>query len=259
MIAKLLQVILAILLAGHLAAQESAESDSALRQAFEYGPRPSHPVYDPTGYLKPELAKAISDPLEVYFKKEGIDVIVVVLADPGKAPPEQVARLFASAWSTSPLRCVVLHVPGLEGSPWIVPDGELVEHLNPAQVQQAVGDARRRAASEAADPDKVKAAAAEATDLLRYWTANALNRAERIQAERARIRRELESNSRQAKISVLAVAALVIPVLAAISLLVVFLRRRGPGYFPTPAYRPRLGAPHSGGNRAVVDLGPPPY
>jgi ABC-type nitrate/sulfonate/bicarbonate transport system substrate-binding protein len=257
MIARLFPIILALLAVGPLAAQGSAEFHPASRPAFEHGPRPPQSVYDPSGYLEPELAKAISDPLQGYFKKEGIDVVVVVLPDIGQAPPEHVARAFASAWCESPVHCVVLHVPGREGSPWIVPDGKMVEYLNPAQVQQAVNDARRRSASEAKDPDKVKAAAAEAADLLRYWMANALNRTEMIQFESARMRQELEDKSRQWKIAVMVAVASAVPVLAGISLLVVFLRRRGPGYFPIPDHHPRLGAPHAGGNRAVVDLGPP--
>ncbi len=258
MIARLLLIILAVFLAGPLCAQGSAEFQPALRPAFEYGPRPPQSVFDPSGYLDPGLVKAISDSLEAHFKKEGIDVVVVVLTDLGKAPPEHVARSFAAAWCVSPVHCVVLHVPGRVGSPWIIPDGKLVEHLNPAQVQQAVNDARRRAASEAKDPDKVNAAATEAADLLRFWLANALNRTEMIQFESARMRQELETKSRQWKIATMVAAASAIPLIAGVWMLVVLLRRRGPGYFPTPDYRPRLGAPHSGGNRAVVDLGPPP-
>jgi hypothetical protein len=258
MIARILPIMLAVFLAGPLYAQGSAEFHPALRPAFEYGPRPPQSVFDPGGYLDPGLVKAISDPLEAHFKKEGIDVVVVVLADLGKAPPEHVARSFAAAWCVSPVHCVVLHVPGREGSPWIVPDGKLVGYLNPAHVEKAVGDARRRAASEAKEPDKVKAAAAEAADLLRYWMANALNRTEMLQFERARMREELETKSRQWKITTMVAAASAIPLIAGVWMLVVLLRRRGPGYFPAHDSRPRLGAPHSGGNRAVVDLGPLP-
>lgn len=258
MLARIFPIILASLPAGPLCARGSAEFNPALRPAFEHGPRPPQSVYDPSGYLDPELAKAISEPLQEHFKKEGIDVLVVVLPDVGQAPPEHVARAFASAWCASLAHCVVLHVPGREGSPWILPDGKMVAHLDPAQVQQAVNDARRRAASEAKDLDKVKAAATEAADLLRYWMASALNRTETIQLERARMRLELETKAQQWKIITLVAAASVIPMVAGAWLLIVILRRRGPGYFPTPAWQPRLGAPHSGGNRAVVDLGPLP-
>jgi len=259
MITKLFPVLLAILFAGPLFAQGSAEFHPAMRKAFEYGPRPSRPVFDPGEFLNPEEAKAISDPLEAYFTKEGIDVIVVVLADLGKAPPEHVARSFATAWCVSSMHCVVLHVPGRDGSPWIVAGGKLAEHFDPAQVQQAVEDARHRAASEAKDPDKVKAAATEAAELLRQWMANALNRSEMIQVESARRRLELDTKSRQWKIATMIVVVSAVPVLAGIWLLVIFLRRRGPRYFPTLAYQSRLGAPYSGGGRAVVDLGPPPH
>ncbi len=254
MIAKLIPIFLAGFLAGPLCAQRAAE----LRPAFEYGPRPPQSVFDPGGHLDPVLAKAISDPLEAHFKTEGIDVVVVVLPELGKAPPEHIARSFAAAWCISPLHCVVLHVPNHEDSPWIFPDGKLVDYLNPALVEKAVGDARRRAASEAKDPDKVKAAAAEAADLLRYWMANALNRTEMIQFEKARMRQELETKSQQWKIATMVTAASAIPLAAGAWMVFVLFRRQAPGYFPTPGHQSRLGAPHSGGNRAVVDLGPPP-
>ena len=132
-------------------------------------------------------------------------------------------------------------------------------HLNPAQVQQAVNDARRRAASEAKDPDKVKAAATEAADMLRYWMANALNRSEMIQLESARMRLELETKSRQWKIAAMVagrfgdsgdrrdLAAHRVPPQA------------GPRIFSATRLPDRASAlPTAGGNRAVVDLGPPP-
>jgi hypothetical protein len=258
MIRRFIPLILVIVFASPLFAQGAGDFESTPRQAFEYGPRPPLSVFDPKGFLAPPQLKAISDPLAAYFQKEGIDVIVVMLADLGNAPPEHVARSFATAWCASPLHCIVLHVPGREDSPWIVPNGRLVGHLNPDQVQQAVANARRRAASEPKDPDKVRAAANEAADMLRYWMANAINRSDMIQTESARIRSELETRSRQWKVGVMVTIASVIPVIAGISLLLVFLSRRGPRYFPKSRSGPRLGAPHAGGNHAVVDLGPPP-
>ncbi|MGL5020338.1 MAG: TPM domain-containing protein, partial [Luteolibacter sp.] len=222
------------------------------------GSRPPGSVFDPSGHLDSMLAKAISDPLEEHLKNEGVDVIVVVLPELGGSPPEQVARSFAAAWCASPLHGVVLHVPGNGGSPWIFPGGKLVGYLDPAQVRKAVDDAQRRARSEAREPDRVKAAATEAADLLRYWMANALNRTEMIHFEKARMRQELETKSQQWKIITTVAAAAVIPLIAGAWMLVIFLRRQGSGYFQTPHYQPRLGAPHAGGNRAVVDLGPPP-
>ena len=259
MIVKLLPILLALFFSGPSFAQGTGDFASGPRKVFEYGPRPPLSVFDPKGFLEPAQVKAISDPLAAFYQKEGIDVIVVVLADLGNAPPEHVARSFASAWCKSPLHCVVLHVPGREDGPWIVPNGRLVEHLNPDQVQQAVNNGRRRAASEAKDADKVRAAANEAADMLRYWMANAINRSDMIRTESGRIRTELETQSRQWKMGVMLTVASVIPLIAGMSLIIVFLRRRGPRYFPQPAARPRLGAPYAGGNHAVVDLGPPPH
>ncbi|MEY3896844.1 MAG: hypothetical protein RLZZ214_2364 [Verrucomicrobiota bacterium] len=258
MIAKLIPVILALVLSGPSSAQGTGDFASGPRKVFEYGPRPPLSVFDPGGSMDPAQVKAISDPLAAFYQKEGIDVIVVVVPELGNAPPEHVARSFASAWCKSPLHCVVLHVPGREDGPWIVPNGRLVEHLNPDQVQQAVNAGRRRAASEAKDADKVRAAANEAADMLRYWMANALNRSEIIRTESGRIRSELETRSRQRTMAAMLTAASVVPVIAGISLIIVFLRRRGARYFPQPASRPRLGAPYAGGNHAVVELGAPP-
>lgn len=257
MIFKLVSILLALVFAVSSLAQGEGDFDSKPRKSFEYGPRPPLSVFDPKGFLEPAQVKAISDPLVSFYQKEGIDVIVVVLADLGNAPPEHVARSFASAWCKSPLHCVVLHVPGREDGPWIVPNGRLVDHLNPDQVQQAVNDGRRRAASEAKDPDKVRAAANEAADMLRYWMGNAINRSDMIRSESSRIRSELEVQSRRWKMGVMVTVAAVIPVIVGISLLIVFLRRRGPRYFPQSKTGRRLGAPHAGGNHAVVDLGPP--
>ncbi len=249
MTAKLLTVILAFLFAVRPSADGATE--------FEYGPRPPFSVFDPTGVLKPEQMREISDPLATYFKNGGIDVIVVVLTDLGDAPPEHVAGRFAAAWCTSPIHCVVLHVPGRGDGPWIVPSGKLIDHLNPDEVSHAVSDARRHASSESKDSDKIKTAATEAADMLRYWMATSINKSEMIRTETTKMRLELETKSRQWKIAAMTVAASVIPLLVGISLLAMFLRKRGPGYFPSHTWQVRLGAPHAGGNRAVTELGSP--
>lgn len=249
MISRLLRFLIALVFAASAIADGAAE--------FEYGPRPQLPVFDPSGFLKPETLREISGQLSSYSQKEGIDVLVVILPDIGGAPPEHVAGRFAEAWCKPTIRCVVLHVPGREDSPWIIPSGRLIEHINPEQIRQAVDNAQRRAASEPKGPDKVKAAATEATDLLRYWMANAINRTEMLLTEKTKIRMEHETKARQWKIAVMVGVASIIPLLVGISFLMVFLRNRGPGYFPNQTWQLRLGAPHAGGNRAVADLGPP--
>jgi hypothetical protein len=203
------------------------------------------------------VVKAISDPLATIQKNEGIDVLVIILSELENAPPEHVARRFAKAWCSSPIHCVVLHVPGRKDSPWIVPAGKLVEVLEPEQVRQAVEDGQRRAALETKEPDKVRAAATEAADMLRYWTNNVINRSEMIQTERTKMRVQLENKARLWRLAVLLAVASLIPITVGISLLIYCYRRRGPRYFPNRAWQLRLGAPHAGGNHAVVTIGPP--
>lgn len=225
---------------------------------FEFGPRPPQSVFDPGGVLKPAELDAIAAPLKTVYQKQGVDVIVVVMQDVGKAPPEHVAGRFAEAWSPSDLRCVVLHVPGHEHSPWVVPSGRLVSYLNTEEVQKAVDDIRRHAASQPKDADKVRTAATEASDMLRFWLASTINHSEMIRTESTKMRLEQETKARQWRIAAMAGVASVIPLAGVISLLVSWSRRRGPGYFPNHAWQLRLGAPHAGGNHAVAELGPPP-
>ncbi|RYD17713.1 MAG: hypothetical protein EOP88_25130 [Verrucomicrobiaceae bacterium] len=229
----------------------------AAAENFEFGPRPTQSVFDPGGILKPAEVEGISAPLKAIYQKKGVDVLVVVVQDVGKAPPEHVAGRFAEAWSTSDLRCVVLHLPGHEQSPWVVPSGRLVSYLNTDEVQKAVDDIRRHAASQPKDAEKVRTAATETSDMLQYWLASTINHSEMIRTESTKMRLEQETKARQWRIAAMAGVASVIPLAGIISLLVSWSRRRGAGYFPNHAWQLRLGAPHAGGNHAVTELGRP--
>jgi hypothetical protein len=225
---------------------------------FEYGPRPPQPVFDPYGLLAPAVVKEISQPLVRIHHDEAVDVLVVVLKDIGAAPPEHVAKRFAAEWCESPLHAVVLHVPGRSGSPWIVPAGRLLETIRPEKTAEAVATATRNAAREPDDAGKVRAAATEAADMLRFWLGTAVNRSEHLETERTRIRLELENRAYRRRIVLLGSAAAAIPLALGVAALFMLAGKRGPRSFPE--YRPprRLGAPHAGGNHAVMRLGPPP-
>lgn len=225
---------------------------------FEYGGRPPGSVFDPENFLDQATLTEISQPLSRIFHDEGVDIIVVILEDLEGAPPEHVAGRFADAWCRSPIHAVVLHVPGRHDSPWIVPDGDLIDSIKPEVVSRKVAEAVRNAAREPKEPDKVRAAANEAADMLRYWLRNAVNRSEYLQTERTKIRVELETKARRKQIVMLAAAASAIPVLLGVSLLFVAMRKQGPRRFPETQPPRRLGAPHAGGNHCVVTLGPLP-
>ena len=224
---------------------------------FEYGPRPPDSVFDPTGLLEMAELRQLSEPLAKIHKDEGIDVIVVVLADLEGAPPEYVAKRFSLAWCESPIHAVVLHVRGDPGSPWIVPGGKLVGNIKPEVLARDVEEAMHRASLEPTEIRKIPAAATEAGDRLRYWTGNAINRSEFLESERVKIRLEMEAKSRNWRIIKLMGVASVIPVLVGVGLLFWLLRKPGPRRFPERHPPRRLGAPHAGGNQAVSTIGAP--
>jgi len=245
---------LAIVLSGLLSALGTAAQKV---EDFEYGQRPPLAVFDPKGFLEPQTLKQISDPLAKVFKDEHIDVIVVILDDLGGAPPEHVARRFAAAWCDSPIHAVVLHVPGRDDSPWIVPAGKIVDTLKPEILEEKINEAKRDASREPDEQGKVRTASTEAADMLRYWMYNAVNRSVYLQSAVAEIRAEHEKKAKQWRIAMLTGVAAAIPVLIGLSMLVVMLRKPGPGRFPSTTPPRRLGAPHAGGNSAVADLGAP--
>lgn len=225
---------------------------------FEYGKRPPLSVFDPKGFLDPLVLKQISEPLAKVFKDEHIDIIVVILDDLGGAPPEHVARRFAAAWCDSPIHAVVLHVPGRDDSPWIVPAGKVVDTLKPEVLEEKINEAKRDASREPDEKSKVRVASTEAADMLRYWMYNAVNRSVYLQSAVAEIRAEHEKKAKQWRVAMLTGIASVIPLLLGVSMLVVMLRKPGAKRFPSANPPRRLGAPHAGGNLAVADLGPPP-
>jgi hypothetical protein len=191
------------------------------------GKRPPRQVFDPAGLLEPQAMREISGPLVRIFENEDIDVIVVVLTQIGDAPPGHVAKRLAAGWCASPLHAVVLHVPGHAESPWIAPGGRMIGAIQPDAVRDAVAQARRNASREPGDAAKVRAAAIETADMLRYWRANVIRRNEAIDAERIKIRLELETKARQQRVVMLTAAASVIPIAAGFAL-VFHLRRRLP-------------------------------
>lgn len=226
-------------------------------QDFQYGPRPADSIFDPNNVLDPTTKKELIAPLHDIYQKDGVDVIVVILPDLDDAPPEHVAKSFASAWCGTQIHAVVLHVPGREDSPWIVPAGGLINQVKPEVLHKDVADARRRAASEPNDSAKVRAAVTETTDKLRFWLATAINRSDYLITERSKVQAELDHKARQWRIAMLTMAASAIPVLCGLSALIYFLRKPGPRRFPTTQPPRRLGAPHAGGNHAVGDIGLP--
>lgn len=224
---------------------------------FEHGPRPPGGVYDPAGLIDATALEEISAPLAALRSREGVDVVVVVLPEIGDAPPEHVAGQFAAAWCSSRIHAVVLHVPGQEKSPWIVPGGELLGAIQPGKFRETVREATSRAVREPTEVGKVRAASVEAADMLRYWLGTAINRSEHLRTERTKLTLDRETKARQRRILGMVVAASAIPLLVALGMTVAFFRKPGPRRFPDAPVPTRLGAPFCGGNHALINLGNP--
>jgi hypothetical protein len=222
---------------------------------FEFGPRPVSPVFDPAGLFPPEVTKELSENLTQIHQKEGIDVMIIVDSNFDKAPPEIIAQRFASAWSDSIAHCVILHVPGREGAPWIFPGGALFKMMNPAAVKKAVEDAKRRAAAEPIEVNQVRVAATEAADLLRFWLGSAIERSEKARAEQNRLLELHNARERKKKFLIIGAAGIAVSLALGISYLFYIYRKQKPQFFPNRSWQPRLGAPYAGGNYIIAKIG----
>jgi hypothetical protein len=104
----------------------------------------------------------------------------------------------------------------------------------------------------------VKAAATEASDMLRLWLAKAIKRSETEELEISKAKTTQEADWRNWKTGAVFVASAAVLLILGAAWWGIASRRRRPLYFGLPIIQRRLGAPHAGGNRAVFDLGAPP-
>lgn len=221
---------------------------------FEFGGRPPNGIFDPGPLLDPKTTAEIAGPLTRILAEEGVEVIVVVLGSLDDAPPEFVARRFADAWCSAPVHAVVLHVPGHHGSPWIVPGGDALDSIRREVIDERLSMAQRNASREPTEPMKVRAAATEAADMLRFWRGNSLTRDQLRQEVIAKGLNEALRNQRVMRIRLLIGTAVGVLLLMTIVLLVLLVRKPRILHFPETPPPKRLGAPHAGGNHAVVCL-----
>jgi uncharacterized membrane protein YgcG len=224
---------------------------------FEFGPRTPSAVYDPDGLLDERVEDELARALDKTYRENQVDLMVVILKNIGQAPPEHVAKSFATAWARGPLNAVILHVPGCKDGPWIVPGGALIEGVNPDIVRQSVGDAMRRAALEPNDVAKVVAAVDETSSFLRYWFATAVIRSEHVTAQRMEIRKNLGNRFWTWRFRLFALGAVFLLLLGLVFTILLRIQRRKSRRFRSSQEIRRLGAPHCGGNRAVILLEPP--
>lgn len=227
-----------------------AETEQA-QSGFRFGERPKNSIFDPTGILTPKEQAELAEPLAKVRASEGIDVLVVILPQIHEVQPEHVAAGFAQKWATNKVNAVVLHVPGLDGSPWIFPGHVMNSILKLDALRESMASAEKRSAAEPTDFGKVRAASTEASDALRFWMGGAVIRSEEQINQRLAVQLAYESRQRLIKLAAVMGAAALIPLVVGVVIIIVQIRNSRPKLFPTTRIQPRLGAPYSGGNNAV--------
>lgn len=240
-------LILFLLLLSPVLFAETARTQSG----FRYGERPKNSVFDPSGSLTFSQQAEIAGPLAKVLADEGLDVMVVILPDIGDAPPKHVAEGFAEKWATTNVNAVVLHVPGHEGSPWISLGRMMGSLLVPESLKNTIGAAEQRASAEDTDFGKVRAAATEASDALRYWMGGALMRSEETINRRREAQQAYENRQRLLKLAAFLGAASLIPLVLGLAFIALRYKNFRSRSFPSVRIMPRLGAPYSGGNNAA--------
>jgi len=222
--------------------------------AFQYGPRPPAPIFDPTNFLTPDQTAKIVIPLEAICARDGVDIFVVILPDIGDAPPEHVAGGFATAWCNQEMNAIILYSPSRKDSPWIVPGGRTLDLIKRPLIDKAISEAQHRAAREPFESGKIRAASTEAADLLRVWKGSTITQGEEIKSWRETLLAQRQNQFSGWKLIALAAGCAFIPSILVLWLLIRHLRQRGPRNFPQPVHAQRLGAPFCGGNSAAIDL-----
>jgi hypothetical protein len=221
---------------------------------FEWGPRPPTAVFDPDGLIDATFAAEISMGLAEVLKNEVIDIIVVVLKDIDNAPPEYIAKMFATAWARSPFNCVVLYVPGRTDNPWLFAAKKVTEFHDLKDVEIILSDVRQRILEKSGETERLKTATQEAVELMRYWINTVVITSNTLRQQQETINYYKKRREERIWYLILFSVAFFIPSIAAVWLLVRQLKRLRPAYFPQYKTQTRLGAPYSGGNRIIVDL-----
>ncbi len=232
----------------------SAAADQETRNDFKFGARPPGDVFDPAGILMPTQRQEIAAPLAIVRENEKIDILVVILPEIGDAPARYVAENFRKEWSKGAINAVVLHVPGREDSPWIVP-GELINRVvKTEKLQESIDSGQMRARAETGDFAKIRAAAVEATDIMRYWSGGAAIRSEAMINERLRRQLAYERKQRLVKLAAAVGLAGAIPIILGAVIFFTKMKNIKPRVFPPIRKTARLGAPYAGGNNSVTRL-----
>lgn len=224
-------------------------------RGFENGERPASSLYDPERSLSSDLADRLIQELEKANKRDHADVMVILVPTVGELPPEHVARRFSEAWGNRLLNAVILDVAGRNDGPWIYVGGEIAYNDRYGYIPQKIGEALRLARQEPDRESCLRSATGQTSDLLRFLRGRAQSQGQAYLTERIKARLEAEERARTKKIVTYAAIASVVPFLSLTVLVALFFLRRRPRYFPPVLWSKRLGAPHAGGNDAVVDLG----
>lgn len=238
-------------LGGALAAEQDLEHREP---PFEYGTRPKDSVFDPGAAMSNAMHEQVAQSLKTLKERDSVDIVVVVLKDIGSAPPEHVAKQFAKAWCGEERNAVVLHVPGRDDSPWLVPGGSVIESYALSLLNSRVESAQRRARAELGDDGKIRAATEEVSDLIRFLGNSSDNRKQMIAEKFDESVKKYSRKEFYKKMALLAGLTALIPLMLAGFFIASRVRSSGARYFSEVSVRGRLGAPHAGGCHVVKNV-----
>lgn len=210
--------------------------------------RPADHVLDQTGKVTSAERKAVQAEMELAAGKAGLGVYLVLLNSAAEEPPADVARRLAQAWKDSADSVVILTAPNITPPFVVAVSGESFGAVPEADVRRLTETAV--AAGQSAAPGltaMLETARSVITQVQAFRKTGILGT--------PRVPAPVESAPGQPANHLMAWIA---GGSLACCLLALLLMRRGRHsalIFPTPEFRRRFSAPHSGGNDAMVHFG----
>jgi len=216
--------------------------------------KPDGHIYDPSGWLLDERRTEIEETLGKAERQWSVRLFAVVLERNPAGGAEAYARMLGRSWGGEGVWGVIIHVPGIEGTPWCVAErGSMVKWASKESFDEAVKAAMDRTRREPAERLRLKVACKELTDELGFLGL----KEERIEkkfgeAGNEGVEKAMDQHSNRRVLFVGVPLILLIGVVGFFVLRRKLRNRKKPFLFPETEHRVRFQGPWSGGGNAVL-------